>query len=239
MATSSFERRTHSLTLHRTRAPVAVCSRHRLFNMFCPLVDLQKDGDGTMFWPGSHLARTRAAAYHAAIGRSARLDADPLAMAEMVVPACPAGGIILFDFRLHSTACQRFYNLEGDVLPLVLRSELTRNVAYYSQLPSVSERAEVPPPLHWLGGSMLRPTEPFSRSRLHRGMPNRSDRERAIAHAILSTGFATDRLSYPGTSLWTAVSSLSDDPKERLKQQDALAREQRAAWADVRASSSA
>ena len=26
-------------------------ARHRLFNVFCPLTDLQEDGDGTMFWP--------------------------------------------------------------------------------------------------------------------------------------------------------------------------------------------
>ena len=76
------------------------CTRHRLYNMFVPMVDLAEDGDGTMMWPGSHLHRTRANAYHEAIGRSGRLEDDEQAMAEMEVPGCPAGGIILFDSRL-------------------------------------------------------------------------------------------------------------------------------------------
>lgn len=33
--------------------------RHRLYSLFVPLVDLEKGGDGTMLWPGSHLERTR------------------------------------------------------------------------------------------------------------------------------------------------------------------------------------
>ena len=32
-----------------------MCSRHRLFNVFVPLVDIEKDSDGTQLWPGSHL----------------------------------------------------------------------------------------------------------------------------------------------------------------------------------------
>ena len=47
---------------------------HRLFNVFVPLVDLAEGGDGTQIWPGSHLDRTRAAAYHEA--RSGRLAGD-------------------------------------------------------------------------------------------------------------------------------------------------------------------
>ena len=74
--------------------------RHRMFNIFIPLVELAEGGTGTMMWPGSHLARTRAAAYQAAIERSGTLEADEAVMAEMEVPGCQAGGIILFDFRL-------------------------------------------------------------------------------------------------------------------------------------------
>jgi len=75
-------------------------SRHRLFNLFIPLIDLDEGGGGTMMWPGSHLWRTRADAYYAALERSGSLEADERAMSEMAVPACPAGGLLLFDSRL-------------------------------------------------------------------------------------------------------------------------------------------
>ena len=71
-----------------------LCPRHRMYNVFVPLVDL--DDDGTMMWPGSHLHRTRADAWYEAVGRSGSLEDDARAMAEMEVPACPAGGVILF-----------------------------------------------------------------------------------------------------------------------------------------------
>lgn len=36
-----------------------LCPRHRLFNVFVPLVDIEEGVDGTMLWPGSHLESTR------------------------------------------------------------------------------------------------------------------------------------------------------------------------------------
>ena len=144
--------------------------RHRLYNVFCPLVDLAEGGDGTMLWPGSHLS-TVYDRYNAAIERSGKLEDDAAAMAEMEVPACPAGGIILFDFRV-----------------------------------------------------------------LHRGMPN-SGGERAIAHAVLSTGFATDPLDFPETSLREAVDALPEDPVEAAPLREAIAKQQREAWLAVRQSS--
>ena len=80
----------------RSRAAFHQCRlppfrRHRLFNVFVPLVDLEEDGDGTMLWPGSHLERTRYDAYHAATQRSERLEDDAIAMGQMEVPRCPAG----------------------------------------------------------------------------------------------------------------------------------------------------
>lgn len=148
--------------------------RHRLFNVFVPLVDVAEGGDGTMFWPGSHLERTRYDRWHAALGRSASLEDDATAMAEMEAPGCPAGGAIVFDFRL-----------------------------------------------------------------LHRGMPNTGGRERAMAHAVLSTGLAADQLSFPEASLRAAVDALPRDPEsaEHRAQREAVAQQQREAWAAVRSSS--
>lgn len=145
-------------------------ARHRLFNVFCPLTDLQEDGDGTMFWPRSH-HRSGVDRFNAAIKRSGALEADALAMSEMAVPACKAGGVILFDFRL-----------------------------------------------------------------LHRGMPNTGG-ERAIAHAVLSTGFATDPLTFPSTSLRELVEALPSDPDALQQELAAIAEQQRKEWMAVRSSS--
>ena len=136
--------------------------------------DVAEGGDGTMFWPGSHLERTRYDRWHAALGRSASLEDDATAMAEMEAPGCPAGGAIVFDFRL-----------------------------------------------------------------LHRGMPNTGGRERAMAHAVLSTGLAADQLSFPEASLRAAVDALPRDPEsaEHRAQREAVAQQQREAWAAVRSSS--
>ena len=149
--------------------------RHRMFNMFVPLVDLKENGAGTMMWPGSHLSQTRADAYFAAVERagSGRLEDDAVAMGEMEVPGCPAGGIILFDFRL-----------------------------------------------------------------LHRGMPNDTGRERALAHAFLATGFATDGTqSHEAGSLVDAVRSLPEEAAAREERRRALAAEQRQAWLALRSDS--
>lgn len=149
-----------------------LCPRHRLFNVFVPLVDLEEDGDGTMLWPGSHLERTRYSRYHAAIERSGSLEGDARAMGEMEVPACPAGGLLLFDFRL-----------------------------------------------------------------LHRGMPNTSGRERALAHAVLATGHASDRMNYPEASLRAVLDALPRDGPAREALVRSVAAQQEGAWAAVRANS--
>ena len=72
---------------------------HRLYNVFAPLVDIEADADGTQFWPGSHLDRTRASAYYDAIDRSGSLADDPIVSAQLVSPAIPKGGLLLWDFR--------------------------------------------------------------------------------------------------------------------------------------------
>jgi len=118
---------------------------HRLYNVFCPLVDIADHGDGTMLWPRSHLETRRWSTYAAAIQRSRHLEDDELSMSEMVAPACPAGGLVLFDFRL-----------------------------------------------------------------MHRGLAS-TGRERAIAYAVLSTGWARDLSNFPPDSLWDKVEALPTD----------------------------
>ena len=151
--------------------------RHRLFNVFCPLVDLEEGGDGTMLWPASHLERKRLEydVYCADTCRSYLLERDERAMAEMAVPACPAGGLLIFDFRLQ-----------------------------------------------------------------HRGMPNTSGRERAIAHAVLATGGAFDKLGADASpSLIDAVDALSDDPATRRRQREVVAQQQVESWKLQQANSAA
>ena len=102
-----------------------------------------------MLWPASHLERKRLEydVYCADTCRSYLLERDERAMAEMAVPACPAGGLLIFDFRLQ-----------------------------------------------------------------HRGMPNTSGRERAIAHAVLATGGAFDKLGADASpSLIDAVDARVDE----------------------------
>ncbi|KAL1526983.1 hypothetical protein AB1Y20_015672 [Prymnesium parvum] len=86
--------------------------RHRLFTIFIPLVDIAEDADGTQFWPGSHLHRSGLPRYEEAIERSGALENDELALSEMEAPACPAGGLIVYDYRtfhrgLHSIGRER------------------------------------------------------------------------------------------------------------------------------------
>ncbi len=59
-----------------------------LYTVFVPLVPIAADGDGTQFVPRSHLRRSREPTRGA--GAEAALEA----------PACPAGGAILFDYRV-------------------------------------------------------------------------------------------------------------------------------------------
>lgn len=154
--------------------------RHRLYNVFVPLVHIDADADGTQLWPGSHLDATRGAAYYDALERSGRLEEDALAMSQMEAPAVPAGGLLLFDFRI-----------------------------------------------------------------LHRGLPNdasrprEEQRERILAHAVVSTGLATDGLTASRASLFDALADVEelDDPAERRSRRDALARRQRDEWTKVRESS--
>ena len=77
----------------------ALLPSHRLFNVFVPLVDISADDDGTQFLPGSHLGGMNNALCTAAIQRSGRVVDDELAMNAMEAPGCPAGGIIIFDYR--------------------------------------------------------------------------------------------------------------------------------------------
>lgn len=64
-----------------------------LFTCFVPLVDVAADADGTQFWPGSHLNA------HAPT-LAPTLDCDDARLEEMESPAVPAGGLLVFDYRV-------------------------------------------------------------------------------------------------------------------------------------------
>ena len=87
-------------TLHRDGAVEG------LFAVFVPLVDIQADGDGTAFVPGSHLRRVPGSyvqrpmlstALDVALGRVRGLE---VSAPSKVAPACLAGQPLIFDYRV-------------------------------------------------------------------------------------------------------------------------------------------
>ena len=114
--------------------------RHRLFNLFVPLVDVEQDGFGTQFWPGSHLGRTRLPRYRAAIERSGSIEDDEEAMAAMEAPACRAGGLMLFDYR---TMHRGLPNLGCDARPVAYAVIATGAAWDTANFPENSLRASV------------------------------------------------------------------------------------------------
>lgn len=68
-----------------------------LYHVFVPLVDIAPDGDGTTFWPGSHLDGSfaeRALAYNAGTADDSAAIED-----ELVAPPAARGDLICFDWR--------------------------------------------------------------------------------------------------------------------------------------------
>ena len=116
------------------------------------------------------MASASLSAWHARRPDACRLAPRSFSLA-VEVPGCPAGGVILFDFRL-----------------------------------------------------------------LHRGMPNNTGRDRALAHAFLATGGAQDQSIVP-PSLRDAYDALPADRDERRRLQTAMATNQREAWLALRQSS--
>jgi len=92
--------RFHSDASKRHFALASALPRHRLFNVFVPLVDIAEDSYGPQFWPGSHLERTRMTRYRQVLSRSTHVEDDPRTMLAMEAPACQAGGLIIFDYRI-------------------------------------------------------------------------------------------------------------------------------------------
>ena len=69
---------------------------HRLFNCFVPLVNIDEGTTGTEFWPGSHHMR----AWRQWVDAPDDVVRTRLFQrATTEAPACPAGGVILLDFR--------------------------------------------------------------------------------------------------------------------------------------------
>ena len=74
----------------------ATSPHHRLYTAFVPLVDVR--ADGTQFWVGSHHGDVQAHARRSTT-RDGRLRV-PAESAPLEAPACRAGGMILFDYRV-------------------------------------------------------------------------------------------------------------------------------------------
>ena len=67
----------------------------RMYSVFLPLVGIEEDADGTMFWPAESLgASSRALAKHMMDAPDSTLDP-----AALDAPATPAGGLVVFDYR--------------------------------------------------------------------------------------------------------------------------------------------
>ena len=75
-------------------------SSHRLYNCFVPLVDLTARGDGTQFWPGSHVSSEAAMDTWQRAVEPETAEEETAAAEEAEAPACCAGGLVLFDFRI-------------------------------------------------------------------------------------------------------------------------------------------
>ena len=111
----------------------ALFRQHRLYNVFVPLVDIAADADGTQFWPGSHLQRTRERSLDEALARSGRLEDDVVAMAQMEAPACKAGGIIIFDYRCLHRGLANMQERTRPVAYCVLATGLARDRANFPE----------------------------------------------------------------------------------------------------------
>ena len=88
--------RLHVDATHSHFEAAKASASHRLYSVFVPLVDLERDGDGTEFWPTDDLhTSTRTLARHII----ADADESPLDPDALDAPACRAGGAIVFDYR--------------------------------------------------------------------------------------------------------------------------------------------
>ena len=111
----------------------SLLSRHRLFNVFVPLVDIEEDSDGTQFWPRSHLHRGRARLLADAAERSGAVESDEAAMAAMEAPACPAGGMIIFDYRCLHRGLANELSRSRPVAYCVLSTGMARDNANFPE----------------------------------------------------------------------------------------------------------
>ena len=95
--------RFHVDATHSHFAAAEADPTHRIYNIFVPLVDVLEGGDGTEFWPTVDLhTSTRALARHIMDSPSSTLDPY-----DVEAPACPAGGVMIFDYR-RASATDRF-----------------------------------------------------------------------------------------------------------------------------------
>ena len=152
------------------------------------------------------VALRRYAAAVARAGPSLRLEDDAVAMREMVVPACPAGGLLLWDFRtLHR-------GMPNDTL---------RGIMHIHD-PCNESR------------TLLTASRAAARSQPR---PPSSSAARPIAHAVLSTGLARDRLDVAQASLTAELAALPAEGAARDAARASIARLQAERWRKVRTSS--
>ena len=152
------------------------------------------------------VALRRYAAAVARAGPSLRLEDDAVAMREMVVPACPAGGLLLWDFRtLHR-------GMPNDTLRGIMHIHDPRNESR----------------------TLLTASRAAARSQPR---PPSSSAARPIAHAVLSTGLARDRLDVAQASLTAELAALPAEGAARDAARASIARLQAERWRKVRTSS--
>ena len=126
-----------------------------------------------------------------------------MAMGEMVVPACPAGGLLLWDFRtLHR-------GMPNDTRRGITHAPRNK-CRTLSSWPAAHSQPR--PPL--------------------------SSAARPVAHAVLSTGLARDRLDVTQASLTKELAALPAEGAARDAARASIARLQAERWQKVRASSS-
>ena len=126
---------------------------------------------------------------------STQVEDDELAMSAMVAPACPAGGVIIFDYR--TLQCVR---------------QLTQHahIKASSQTRISQAHGSTHAPVGWDGcssGDRARSVCEHSR-----GLPNAGTRDRPISYGVCSTGWARDTVNYPHMSCETLSGQLSTDP---------------------------
>lgn len=235
--------------------------RHRLYSLFVPLVDLDEGGDGTMLWPGSHLEQTRydrcapprppSVAHAASLGfpegtrkahalRHTSEGASPhgrhACMPSVRRHACPCAGT-----RRRWRVLGRASGWRTTRWPWGRWSCLHARQAACCFGTSARSTAACPMTRSEVLCIYMAPAtslEPSSRAAARsEPRPPSSSAARPIAHAVLSTGLARDRLDVAQASLTAELAALPAEGAARDAARASIARLQAERWQKVRTSS--